>query len=302
VKIISLLPAATELLVQLSCTESLIACTHTCDLSKIHPKPQVITKSNIPAQDSLGIDKEVKQLKQIESPIIFIDEAFIIREKPDLIIAQTLCDVCAIDAKSLQNRLKAKGIEIPFVEFKVDSIQDFLATAHEIGTMLNAPNLEEVIEDWQTRLDIVEHKIKLVKNRETLLFLEWTNPLMVAGHWNVELVSKAGALPVLSKAQQASFYIDFQELMDANPEIILIAPCGFSLAQTLSAVGELSMNPDWQNLKAVQNKKVFVADGDRYFNNPGPALIDSVEILAEIIQANTFYFGFEQEAWVNLYN
>ncbi|QYO64781.1 ABC transporter substrate-binding protein [Leptolyngbya sp. 7M] len=133
--------------------------------------------------------------------------------------------------------------------------------------------------------------------RPTVACIEWVNPLMGAGNWIPELVTMAGGTPLFGKVGQHSAWLQWSDLIEADPDILVIMPLGFGLERTRQDVTELAQHPDWTKLKAVQTGRVYITDGNHYFNRPGPRLVDSLEILAELLHPNLFQFGYRAKGW-----
>ena len=219
--------------------------------------------------------------------------------QPDLIITQDQCKVCAIHLDDLKAQIQlALGYPVAIISINPSTIDEIFLNIKEIAIALSKTALaESLLEDYQDRLDLIAHKVKHVKQKPSLVFIEWLDPLMTAGHWTPSLISLAGAQSLLSNPGQNSQKITWSDLQQADPDFIVIAPCGFNLERIKQEVQLLQASPNWATLKAVKENRVFIADGNAYFNRPGPRIIDSAEILAEIMQVNQFYFGLEGSAW-----
>jgi iron complex transport system substrate-binding protein len=219
--------------------------------------------------------------------------------QPDLIITQDQCKVCAIHLDDLKAQIQlALGYPVAIISINPSTIDDIFLNIKEIAIALSKTALAEtLLEEYQDRLDLIAHKVKHVKQRPSLVFIEWLDPLMTAGHWTPSLISLAGAHCLLSNPGQNSQKITWSDLQQADPDFIVIAPCGLNLDRIKQEIHLLQANPNWTTLKAVKENRVFIADGNAYFNRPGPRIIDSAEIIAEIMQVNQFYFGLEGSAW-----
>jgi iron complex transport system substrate-binding protein len=157
---------------------------------------------------------------------------------------------------------------------------------------------EQLIEDLQERVDIIRHKLKFMENKPTVACIEWLEPMMLSGNWVPELVTIAGGIPILTQPGKHSPYVNWTELQAQDPDVLLLMPCGFSIERTMREIDLLLQLPGFAEMKAVKNNRVYIADGNQYFNRPGPRLVDSVEILAEIIHPKQFIFGYEGEGWI----
>lgn len=302
-RIISLLPSATEIVAALGASSNLVAISHECDHPEEIKHLPVCTKANIDSTaSSLEIDKSVKEKIENALSLYEIDFELIKSLKPDLIITQDQCEVCAIhvdDLKAKLNEILEKEIEL--ISLSPSSIEDVLNDIKTIALSLDI-NSDSIIEDLNDRIEIVKHKVKFVKHRPEIVCIEWMEPLMSAGHWTPQLINYAGGQALLSESFEKSKYITWQDLIQANPDGIIISACGFNLQKIKEELPTLLNNEHWRELKAVQKGHVFIADGNAYFNRSGPRLVDTLEIIAEILQVNQFYYGFENEAWEQLSN
>jgi len=158
----------------------------------------------------------------------------------------------------------------------------------------------QVIENLEARVKIVDQKTQGLSQTEhlpTVACIEWTDPLMVAANWIPELVTLAGGQPLLSITGQSSTPLKWETLISSNPDAIIFMPCGFDLNRTRQEAQLFSQRPEWQQLHAVQSGRVYITDGNSYFNRPGPRLVDSLEILAEILHPEIFQYGYKEQAW-----
>ncbi|MGA9382178.1 MAG: ABC transporter substrate-binding protein, partial [Phormidium sp.] len=161
---------------------------------------------------------------------------------------------------------------------------------------------ESVIKNLEARVKICEQKTQslLEKDRPKVLCVEWIEPLMVASNWIPEMVKIAGGEPLFSVSGQPSPKLNWESVFNANADVIIFMPCGFNLDRTHQEATSLTQRPEWQNLRAVQKGRVYITDGNAFFNRPGPRLAESVEILAEILHPETFQYGYQNQAWQQL--
>lgn len=300
-RIISLLPAATEIVCALGLENQLVGRSHECD----HPQsvvnlPVCSSAKLLPGQDSAAIDQEVKQLLTEALSIYSVMKDEIRALRPDVVITQTQCEVCAVSIKEVEEALEnllEKDAEI--ISLNPNSLGDILNEIRLIATTLGVQARGEVlIEDLEERINIVRHKLKFHEQKPRVACIEWLAPLMVAGNWTPEMVEIAGGVSVLAESGKHSPFVDFTAIQAADPEVIVIMPCGFSIERTLAEINLLLELPGWTELSAVKNDRVYIADGNHYFNRSGPRIVDSIEILAEIIHPKQFIFGYEGEGWV----
>ncbi len=300
-KIISLLPAATEIIVALGLGENLVGRSHECDYPEFVKALPACTSSKINSeQKSDEIDQQVKDILKDGLSLYSIDKDLIKELAPDVIITQAQCDVCAVSFEDVKIALSGyidKKVEI--ISLNPNSLQDILDEIKSTGTILNVPEQAEILlEEMEERINIIKHKLKFIETKPKVACIEWIKPLMIAGNWTPGLVEIAGGNPVLAAKGQHSSFIEFEDLIAANPEILLIMPCGFSIGQTMKEINTFLELPGWTELNAVKNNQVYIADGNQYFNRSGPRIVDSIEILAEIIHPKQFIFGYEGEGWI----
>ncbi len=300
-RIISLLPSATEIIYALSAEKNLVGRSHECDFPSDTQNIPIVTKSSIHNEmSSAVIDAKVKQHIEQALSLYELNWELIKELQPDVIITQDQCEVCAVHAEDLKSRVKEiLQKEVQIVSLSPKSIEDVLKDIADVAALLNI-DASDYIEELNDRIDIVKHKVKFVKHRPEIVCIEWMEPLMTAGHWTPQLIDYAGGKALLSEAFSKSRYIGLQEIIEANPDGIIIAPCGFDLERTKNELHLLMENPQFKKLKAVEKGHVFIADGNAYFNRSGPRLVDTLEMIAEILQVNQFYYGFENQTWEQL--
>ena len=300
-RIISLLPAATEIICSLGLESQLIGRSHECDFPEnVKDLPICSSSKFIPGSDSAEIDRQVKEILSDALSIYIIDKDQIRRLNPDVIITQSQCEVCAVSVKDVEEALEGllnKGCKVISLEPHVlsDVYQDIKNIANYFGINSRADILIELAED---RISIIRHKLKFITEKPKVACIEWLSPLMVAGNWTPELVEIAGAIPVLALNGKHSPFVDFHDILREDPDIMIVMPCGFSIQRTLQEINLLLELSGWAKLKAVKNNRIYIADGNHYFNRSGPRLTDSIEILAEIIHPKQFVFGYEGKGWI----
>ncbi|WP_158827232.1 cobalamin-binding protein [Mucilaginibacter lacusdianchii] len=300
-RIISLQPAATEIVCALGLEPQLVGRSHECDYPESVKQLPVCSYDKIGAGLSSGeIDRQVKQRLADALSVFELNRELINQLQPDVVITQAQCEVCAVSLPEVEQALAEdlnKSAQI--ISLQPNSLDEIFANIREVATVLDAlPAAETLLEDLQERVDIIRHKLKFIENKPTVACIEWLDPLMVSGNWVPELVSIAGGRAVMAEAGKHSPYIEWEDLRMQDPEVIVVMPCGFSIERTLKEIDILLQLPGFADLQAVKNKRLYIADGNHYFNRPGPRVVDSVEILAEIIYPKQFIFGYEGEGWI----
>lgn len=300
-KVISLLPAATEIICALGLEGQLAGRSHECDFPEsIKELPVCSSAKFLPGSDSAEIDKQVKEILSDALSIYTIDKEMIRRLNPDVIITQAQCEVCAVGLKDVEEALEGlldKSCRIISLSPAVldDVYQDIRNIAELFGVTARA---DELLERAEERISIIRHKLKFVSESPRVACIEWLSPLMLAGNWMPGMVEIAGGQPVIAVNGRHSPFVDFSDMVNEDPEVIVVMPCGFPIQRTLQEISLLLELPGWQDLKAVKNNRLYIADGNQYFNRSGPKLTDSIEILAEIIHPQQFVFGYEGEGWI----
>jgi len=300
-KIVSLLPAATEIVCALGLENSLVGRSHECDFPESVKSLPVCSEANFSdGLSSAAIDVKVKEILAEALSIYTVKREVIKELSPDVVITQAQCEVCAVSLPEVEQALENYlDKQAHIISLQPNSLDDIFNDIKTVAKALNAEeNGERLLEDLNERVDIIRHKLKFMENKPTIACLEWLEPMMVSGNWIPELVSIAGGTPILAHAGKHSPYVSWNEIRESDPEIILLMPCGFSIERTMREVNTLLDQPGFSELKAVKNNRIYIADGNQYFNRPGPRIVDSVEILAEIIHPKQFAFGYEGEGWI----
>lgn len=299
-RIVSLIPSATEIVALLGLTDALVGRSHECDYPpEIQDRP-VCTQTRLNGdKPSTQIHQDVSSLLQNALSIYEIKLDVLDKLEPTHIITQDQCDVCAVSFSDVQkavSQLTHSQPEIISLKPKhlVDVWEDIERVSQVVG--IESPS---VLKDLESRVKICQQKTKnlLEQDRLKVACIEWTDPLMVAANWIPDLVKIAGGNPLFSMDGQPSPQLKWEALATANPDIIIFMLCGFDLNRTRQEATILANHPEWGNLRAVQIGRVYITDGNAYFNRPGPRLADSLEILAEILHPEIFQYGYKDKAW-----
>ena len=298
-RIVSLLPSATEIIDCLGLTPALVGRSHECDYPATVKDLPVCTEARLDSNKKSGqIDADVKSLMQKALSIYKIKIEVLEQLKPTHIITQDQCDVCAVNLPEVERaiaQLTDSNAQIISLQPKI--LKEVWQDISRVAKALEV-EAQPVLDRLQGRIKAIDDKVEvLVTEKPTVVALEWTEPLMVGANWIPELIEIAGGKPLLSNRGEHSPYLFWETLIDIDPEIIVIMPCGFDLERTVQESEILTKHPAWKTLKAVKQKKVFVTDGNAYFNRPGPRLVDSAEILAEIFHPDLFNFGHKGKSW-----
>jgi iron complex transport system substrate-binding protein len=300
-RIISLIASATEIVCALGFEDQLVGRSHECDYPpSVKRLPQLTSpKFNVEGTSS-QIDSRVKSVLQDALSVYHVDSAMLEELKPTHIITQSQCEVCAVSLKDVERAVCELTSSKPvIVSLEPNALDDVWADILRVGEALGAPDrAQELVDELRGRMDDIVQRTHWVPTNPTLAYIEWIDPLMAGGNWMPELVEMAGGVNLFGESGKHSPWMTWDELVAKDPDIIFVSPCGFGIERTLEEMSLLSSKPEWQNLKAVSARRVFVADGNQYFNRPGPRLVESLEILAEVIHPNLFHFGHEGPGWM----
>jgi iron complex transport system substrate-binding protein len=284
-RIVSLLPSATEIICTLGLEDHLVGVTHECDYPPfVHQLPKV-TRTLIPTDaSSREIDRLVRQRLQTDRTLYTLDMPVLEALRPDLIVTQALCDVCAV----AEDEVRAAACSLPgkpqVINLEPQTLSEVFASMRQVATAVGLERTaEKVIEKLQARVTAVAVRSATLARRLRVALLEWLDPPCSCGHWNPELVRLAGGIEGLGKEGQPSRTLLWEEVLAWQPEVVFMACCGFSVERTLQDLSLSRFVPDRQDLPAVRSGRVYVADGSHYFSRPGPCLVGSLEILAHTL-------------------
>jgi iron complex transport system substrate-binding protein len=300
-RIISLLPSATEIVAALGFGDHLVGRSHECDFPPGVEELPVCSSTKIRAEGSSSeIDERVKEIVAEGLSVYRVDVDRLRELRPDLILTQTQCAVCAVTPRDLEQALCTwTGAKPAMVSLEPNDLGDVWNDIRRVGQALDVPKrAEELIESLTKRLAAIREKAQSGRSRPTVAAIEWLSLLMAGGNWMPELIEIAGGRSLFMQAGEHSSWLEWTSLIDADPEVILLLPCGFKIAQTIRDLPLLTENPAWANLRAVKQRRVYLIDGHHYFNRPGPRLVESAEIVAEILHSDRFSFGHRGTGWI----
>lgn len=284
-KICSLLPSATEILFALGLGEQVVAVSHECDFpDEARRKPRALSCAvNHDTRSSEEIDRLVRESAARGESLYRLDAALLQRLRPDLIVTQDLCDVCAIDAPSAIKAIATLRPQPEILALHPHTLGDVSEDIRRLGSRTQrASDAARLIKQLRDRLQRVRQRVGDAP-RPRVVCLEWLDPPMATGHWVPEMVEAAGGIEVLGEAGARSRRIAWHELIDAAPEVVVMMPCGFSVERTLRELDVVRHAPGWADLPAVRGAGVYAVDASAYFTRPGPRLVDGVEILATLL-------------------
>ncbi|MFM9905949.1 MAG: cobalamin-binding protein [Pyrinomonadaceae bacterium] len=301
-KIVSLLPSATEIVCSLGLEDSLVGITHECDYPPNIASLPAVTSSRISHEtmSSKEIDHAVRSQLDGHGSIYDLDNGLLESLKPDLILTQELCDVCAVSYKTVLKAAKMYVADAQVVSLEPNTIGDIFDNIKTVGELTGAiEKAREVVAILRDRLDKVSERIdaKLpASQRPTVFMLEWLEPPFAPGHWVPEQVETAGGTCLLGESGRPSVTTTFDAIYDAQPDIIVLIPCGYYIHDTLRQLQFTNFPSKWHDIPAVRNGEVWATDATSYFSRPAPRVVDGVEILAKVFHPDIFGSPAENEA------
>jgi iron complex transport system substrate-binding protein len=294
-RIVSLLPSATEIVCAIGLGDSLVGVTHECDYPpEVVGKP-VLTRSvnDMTASSSRDIHRLVTASMHGGSSLYALDEAALAAVEPDLILTQELCRVCAVSYREVNEVARAIDADITVVSLEPTSIEGIFNTITTVGAMTeNEDAAVDVVESLRERLGAVEEKVEARRDAGArsprVVGLEWLDPPFATGHWVPEQIRRAGGWELLGADGEASTQTTWDAVSEVDPEMLLLMPCGFHLPETVREWARVRRPPGYGDLTAVRRGRVFALDGSSYYSRPGPRVIDGIELLAEIFDPDAF--------------
>ena len=290
-RIVSLLPAATEIAAALGLMDQVVGVSHECDFPKqANERPPVthcpIHDANIASRE---VDEWVRRALHDNGTIYTIDEPLLRELQPDVILTQKLCDVCAVGYGTVAKFAQTLPGPPRVVNLEPTSLADIFGDIRQVAETCDVPRrAEKLIGDLSERIDNVRERSARIPDRRHCFLMEWVDPPFCSGHWGPELVEIAGGHDSLGRKHQPSAQIDWQQVLDARPEIILLALCGYDIDRARRDYELLRRFPGFGSIPAADSGQVYVVDASAYFARPGPRIVDSLEILAGILHPSEF--------------
>jgi iron complex transport system substrate-binding protein len=297
-RIVSFLPSSTEILYEIGAGSQIVGVTHECkypETAKV--KPRIINSSiDASKMNSKEIDEKITELMQSGRDIYTIDDEKLKEAKPDLIIAQGVCEVCAPTTREIDRANSVLGYKPGTLVLDPHDLDDILTSIMDIAERVDrVTEGRKLVVSLRKRIDEIRARSLGTRsdsdfsNKPKILCIEWINPLFTAGHWIPQMVEIAGGINGLSSHAQPSRRIhDIDEITIFDPEKIILMPCGFNIDRTLKEAKILETNDKWKSLQAFQNKEIYVVNAGAYFSKPGPRTITGLEVLAKIINPERF--------------
>jgi iron complex transport system substrate-binding protein len=284
-RIVSLLPSSTEIVCAIGAGDRLVGVTHECDFPPAVRALPALTSSLLPgdAMAPADIDRHVRANVHAGSSLYALDEQRLAALDPDLILTQELCAVCAVSYEIVARAAKRLRGDPRVVSLEPSSLEDVYANIAWVGELAGADaGAEALLAALRAREAALCANVA-GRTRPRTLVLEWTDPPMSGGHWTPGLVELAGGEPILAHPGANSQTVTWDAIAAADPDVVIVVPCGYDLHRALDAANALNSNPVWDELRAVRTGRAYAMDGNAYVNRPGPRLIDSAEIFAQAI-------------------
>ncbi|MBU6450876.1 MAG: cobalamin-binding protein [Cyanobacteria bacterium REEB67] len=316
-RIVSLIASSTEIVHALGLGKYMVGRSHECDYPQSVKSLPICTGPKFAVDgSSYEIDQRVKAILQESLSVYKVDAQILDDLSPSHIITQAQCDVCAVSLKDVEAAACEMVKSHPaIISLEPNCLEDYFSDLLKVGRALDCEaTAQKLIDESRQRIENVRARAveALSARREakqkagaqevltprTVAVVEWIEPLMAAGNWMPELVELCGGINLFGIAGKHSPWMTFAELIEKDPDVIVVTPCGFDNERTLTEMHLISGHAGFRDLKAAKTGRVYIADGNQYFNRPGPRLVDSLEIMAEMIYPEIFAFGHENKAWL----
>ena len=288
-RIASLLASGTELVCALGAGDRLVARSHECDHPEWVRRLPTLSRPTFEIDGpSEEIDRRVRERLQLGQPLYEVDEALLAELAPDILITQTHCEVCAVSPGDVARGIPRSVSRRQVVALRSGTLEGILEGFREVADVIGcADEGARLVAGLRARMAAVRERV-LALSSPSVVCLEWIDPLFPMGNWGPELVECAGGRLLLGASGIHSAAVDWDDVRRADPEVLLVAPCGFPIERTLAEMPRLAARPGWRQLGAVRAGRVFVADGNLYFNRSGPTVFETVDLLAEILHPEAF--------------
>jgi iron complex transport system substrate-binding protein len=301
VRIVSLIASSTEIVHALGFGDQMVGRSHECDYPTHVTELPVCTGPKFRTDgSSYEIDQRVKAILQESLSVYRVDAEKLNELKPTHIITQAQCEVCAVSLKDVEEAAcQIISSQPKIISLQPDSLADIFDDVRKIAKGLDVvPVGEMMVEQLKGRMDEVASKARALPDKPRVALVEWIEPMMAGGNWMPELIDMAGGINLFGEAGKHSPWMSWEDLVASEPDIIIVSPCGFDIKRTMEEMHLISGRKEYAGLKAVKEGKIFVADGNQYFNRPGPRVLESLEMLAEMLHPEEFSFAHEGEGWI----
>jgi len=303
-RILSLLPSATEIVAALGFESGLVGRSHECDFPSGVKRLPVCTAPKIDVSGRSGeIHHEIEQLLEKTLSVYRVDAAKLRELSPTHVVTQVQCEVCAVSLDDVRDALADWSTVRPrLIALSSRDLEDVFSDIERVAEALDAPERgRALVGELRRRMDAVGQTVRRkASSRPRVAAIEWLSPLMAAGNWIPEMIAMAGGENLFGETGIHSPWLSWDDLKASNPDVMILFPCGFSLERVRAEVGLVTRLPGWESLSAVESGRVYLADGNQYFNRPGPRLVESLEALAQMLRPELFPGTLEGLAWERL--
>ena len=298
----SLLPSATEILFAIGAGDSVVGITHECDYPPEAQRLPRLTRNALPTdgQPSGVIDRHIRHALHEGSSIYELDEEALQRLAPDLIVTQELCEVCAVAYREVTRTARHLPGDVSVLSLEPEGLDAIRSTLVTVGEMTGHRRAAELVAEAMSERIGVIASMAPPDPRPSVVCVEWTDPVMAAGHWVPEMVDLAGGRDALGRPGERSHEVSWDQVLEARPDVLVLMPCGFGLQRTLELSGEITGRPGFDDLPCAASGRVVAVDGSSYFNRPGPRIVSGLEILAVGLRASPGDALPSGAAWVPL--
>ena len=301
-KVLSLIASSTEIVYALGCGDNLVGRSHECDFPEEVKSLPHCTQPRFDVEgSSKEIDDRVKATLQSALSVYEVDEVMLADLDPDIIITQSQCEVCAVSLDDVESAVESlSGRKPKIISLQPNSLSDIWNDIEKVANGLSVENKGiQLVKTLKDKAHELNQSVKELPVK-TVACIEWIDPLMAAGNWVPTLVELAGGQNLFGEAGKHSPWMDFNALKAEDPDVIIAMPCGYNISKTIKEMKVLTDNPEWESLSAVKEERIYLTDGNQYFNRPGPRIIDSLEILMEILHEGKFDFSHHKSGWIRL--
>ena len=286
-RVVSLLPSATEILFAIGAGDRVVGVTHECDHPAAARDLPAVTSSVMATHGAApgDIDRHIHAARHAGSSIYRLDEAALARLEPDLLITQELCDVCAVAYGEVRGAVRRLPGDVPVLSLEPGSVEEICSSVEEVGVATGC------VDGAARAAAAMRRRIAEIgaqdppDPRPRVVCIEWTDPLMVGGHWVPEMVRIAGGIDALGEEGAPSRYVSWDEVIESRPDVMILMPCGYDLGRTLELVPEVASRPGFDDLECTRAGRVLAVDGSAYFSRPGPRIVHGLEILAAVLHS-----------------
>jgi len=300
-RVVTLIASATEIVCALGCRDRLVGRSHECNFPPDVRDLPALTEPKFPTDGtSYEIDQRVKAIVQEGTSVYRVFADALGELEPDVIVTQDQCEVCAASLADVEKALcDWTGRPMRIVSLQPNGLADIWGDILKVAGALGIEaHGEALVSDLRQRMTAVQEQVTAQPKRPRVACIEWVDPLMAAGNWVPELVEMAGGENLFGEAGKHAPWMSWDELATADPDVIVVLPCGYDISRSLQDMPILEAKPGWGDLRAVREGRVLIADGNQYFNRPGPRVAESLEIMAEILHTGVVDYGHAGRGWV----